>query len=116
MILKTALPGIVISLTMFAACGEQARPPVENITSVDISHGETLALACTGCHATGNTHLIDLSGRTPDELTALLAAYRTDADGTTVMHRIARGYSEADLAAIVQHLAEAPLAEGDHLP
>ncbi|WP_340692905.1 hypothetical protein [Hyphomonas sp.] len=38
-------------------------------------------------------------------LSARLAFYKTDADGTTVMHRIARGYSQTQLEAISQYLS-----------
>ncbi len=46
-----------------------------------------------------------LEGRSASELASAINFYRTDADGTTVMHRIARGYSEADVEAISSYLS-----------
>ena len=35
-----------------------------------------------------------------------LSDYRNDAEGTTVMHRLMRGYSEADIEAISAYLGK----------
>jgi sulfide dehydrogenase cytochrome subunit len=46
-----------------------------------------------------------IAGRDRAELTALLAAFRSNERPGTIMGRIARGYSEAELAAIADHLS-----------
>ncbi len=55
------------------------------------------AAACTGCHnpnANRDAPIPGLADRTPEEIAALMRQYRNDVEGTTVMHRIARGYDD----------------------
>lgn len=68
-----------------------------------------LAASCTGCHAgpAGTaTAIPGLQGLSGDDIRARLEAYATEPEGTTVMHRIARGYSTAELDAIATYLGE----------
>ncbi|WP_431268884.1 hypothetical protein [Dankookia sp. P2] len=46
-----------------------------------------------------------LAGREAAELDGLLRAYRTDQRQGTIMNRIARGYTEAELAAAAAYFA-----------
>ncbi|WP_084396840.1 c-type cytochrome [Henriciella aquimarina] len=64
-----------------------------------------LALSCSGCHATAGEAIPSLESQTQATLEEKLTAYRTETDGTTVMHRLMRGYSEADIAAISAYIA-----------
>ena len=103
-----------------SGCGEPA-PPGDSLPdlgdgsapanpSADMAvPGRTaiLASACSGCHsAAGDGGIADLDGYSHEALETALTTYRTDADGTTVMHRLMRGYTEADIAAISQYLDE----------
>jgi sulfide dehydrogenase cytochrome subunit len=57
------------------------------------------ASACTGCHgAAGSVAALD--GRPPAELIAAMAAFRTGERPATVMGRIAKGFSDAEVRAI----------------
>lgn len=47
-----------------------------------------------------------LAGRTEDEIKSAFLAYKNDAEGTTVMHRIARGYSDDDIQLIAEYFGE----------
>lgn len=60
------------------------------------------ALACSGCHApvAVPSRLPRLHGRPAAEIVALMAAYRAGSTPATVMDRIARGFSEAEIEAI----------------
>ena len=66
---------------------------------IPADEGIALAAACTGCHGGGGV-LPPLSGLPPDELREMLIAYRSGARTGTVMNRIAKGYSRAELAAL----------------
>jgi cytochrome c553 len=46
-----------------------------------------------------------LAGRDAAELRALMQAFRDGTRPATIMDRIARGYTEAELAAAVDHFA-----------
>jgi len=50
--------------------------------------------------------MVSLDGRSAPELRAALLRYRSAPDGGSVMHRMMRGYSEADIDAISVYLAE----------
>lgn len=67
-----------------------------------------LAEACLGCHGpagSGATGLPALAGRDAAELRATLAAFRANERPATIMGRITRGYTEAELTAIAEHFA-----------
>ena len=93
------------SLSVFglAACGS-GDSPSQAVSSSNVpaltDTGATLALTCTGCHSNANGAIASLNGYTEAALIARLLEYKTDADGTTVMHRLARGYSDEDIALV----------------
>lgn len=88
------------AVLFFAGCSYQ---PEEPTTRLD--QGALLAATCTGCHAPGGSGdaIPGFGNRSAAELEALLLAYK--ADGPSSMHRMARGYSDEELALIAQHLA-----------
>jgi sulfide dehydrogenase cytochrome subunit len=69
------------------------------------------AEACLGCHGpngAGATGLPAIAGRDAAELRTILAAFRANERPATIMGRIARGYTEAELAAIAEHFSRLP--------
>jgi sulfide dehydrogenase cytochrome subunit len=69
------------------------------------------AQACLGCHGQGGagaTPVAGLAGRPAAELAAMLAEYRAGTRPGTIMARIARGYTEAEIAAVAAHFAALP--------
>jgi len=61
------------------------------------------AASCSGCHATsGKTAgaVPKLDGRDPQEIAGLMRAFRAGERQATVMDRIAKGYSDAEIAAL----------------
>jgi sulfide dehydrogenase cytochrome subunit len=68
-----------------------------------------VAQGCLGCHGPqgrGAGAVPAIAGRDAAELHAQLLAFRTGGRGGTIMDRIARGYSPAELAAIAGHFAQ----------
>jgi cytochrome c553 len=68
------------------------------------------AYSCGGCHgvgARGAGDIVALAGRPAEEIAAAMAAFRSGERQGTIMGRIARGYSEAETAAIAAALAAA---------
>ena len=98
-----------------------------------LSADAALASSCAGCHAPvldkrldrrldgraygfyeGEGAIKSLAGLSADEISARMLVYKHDDEGQTVMHRIARGYTEAEiqrLAAVLAILYEEALAE-----
>jgi cytochrome subunit of sulfide dehydrogenase len=61
------------------------------------------AASCTGCHADSTkveTNVPRLVGRNPAEIVAAMEAFRSGQKSATVMDRIAKGFSEAEIRAI----------------
>lgn len=66
------------------------------------------ALSCGGCHgvgSTGSASVAGIAGRPAEEIVAALHAFRADQKPATIMNRIARGYSDDEIAAIAAWLA-----------
>lgn len=70
-----------------------------------------VAEGCIGCHGpngAGAGAVPGLAGRDRAELVALMAAFRANERPATIMGRIARGYTEAEIAAAADHFARLP--------
>ncbi|BBL71569.1 c-type cytochrome [Methylogaea oryzae] len=71
---------------------------------------QALALACAGCHGTGGRGAgaaPKLSGMNPARFTAAMGDFRSGSRPATVMSRIARGYDDAELAAMAEFFSAA---------
>ena len=65
-----------------------------------------LSTACSGCHSDLGGAIASLSTLSEAALIESLIRYKTEADGTTVMHRLARGYSDEEIALIAAYLGQ----------
>lgn len=73
--------------------------------------GPIAAEGCLGCHGPGGTGMgpiVSLAGRDQAELVAAMAAFRSNERAGTIMGRVARGYTEAEIAAIAAHFSRLP--------
>lgn len=97
-----------LSVICLAACGsasdQDTQQPAFNLSDATDA-GAQLALACSGCHSATSGTIVSLDGYTREALENRLLQYKTEADGTTVMHRLARGYSDEDIAEVSAALA-----------
>ncbi len=69
------------------------------------------AEGCVGCHGPGGAGVQGvpaIAGRDAGELRALMAAFRANERPATIMGRVARGYTEAEIAAVAEHFARQP--------
>lgn len=70
-----------------------------------------VAEGCLGCHGPGGSGaggIPALAGRDAAELRALMASFRANERPATIMGRVARGYTEAEVAAAADHFARLP--------
>lgn len=65
------------------------------------------ASGCSGCHAAAiATSIPSLRGLTADQIATAMLAFRSGESDATVMDRIARGFSEPEIAAISAWLGQ----------
>ncbi len=69
-----------------------------------VDQAATLASACSGCHHPGGSAIVDLRSHSALQIEQSLLAYKHAADGPTAMHRMARGYTDTEIAAIARRL------------
>lgn len=69
------------------------------------------AQGCLGCHGpggTGSTPIAALAGRPAADLVAAMDAFRAGTRPATIMNRIAKGYTDAEIAAMAAYFAGLP--------
>ncbi len=82
--------GALVLPLIFSAGGIAAGPPPG-------------AASCSGCHAASaavKTPVPRILGRNPDDITAAMLAFRSGERPSTVMGRIAKGFSDDEIRAI----------------
>jgi cytochrome c553 len=70
--------------------------------------GPLLAQACAGCHGqagAGQGPVPAIAGIGRDDFLALWAEFRAGTRAATIMTRIARGYTEAEVAALAEYFS-----------
>ena len=97
----------LLALLAVAACGQTDGEAGSTGPSTEqLSQAATLAAACSGCHVAGGSAIVSLDGEGADAIVASLLTYKAETEGGTVMHRLARGYSETEIRSIAAYLAE----------
>jgi len=89
-------PGSALAVALLAAAAPAAAEPPAGASS------------CSGCHAASakvDTPVPRIFGRQPAEIIAAMQAFRSGERPSTVMGRIAKGFSEDEIRAIAVWLA-----------
>lgn len=63
-------------------------------------------IACHGPSGSGQGSIAALAGRDANDLAAAMRAFRANERPGTIMGRIARGYTDAEIAAIAAYFAQ----------
>ena len=97
-----------------AACAaaQQPAPPAPQFADANLTERgvRSMAASCAACHGTngraaaGST-VASLAGRPRDEMVQAMAQFKSGARPATLMHQIAKGFSDAEIAAIADHFA-----------
>ena len=88
-----ALPAVMLVLLTAAASAAELPPG---------------ATSCSGCHpptASAETKVPPIRGRNPAEIVAAMEAFRSGERPSTVMGRIAKGFSDDEIRAVAAWLA-----------
>ena len=74
--------------------------------------GAMLGNTCAGCHGTlgaaENVKIPPLAGLDAAQFAATMRAYRDGSQGATIMNRVARAYSDAEIDAMAAYFATLP--------
>lgn len=92
----------VLSITLTSALVVQAA------MANDATLGRNLAATCANCHGTDGKARGDmktLAGTPADKLIAMMNDYRNGNQPATIMHQIAKGYTDAQIRLIAAHFA-----------
>jgi sulfide dehydrogenase cytochrome subunit len=79
--------------------------------AADMTLARNLAATCASCHGTRGAargEMKVLAGLPAEQITTMVAAFRSGALPATVMHQIAKGYSEAQITLIAAYFAAQP--------
>ena len=78
----------------------------------DANLGRDLAATCANCHGTNGQARGDtvkpLAGVSADKIVAAINDFKSGAQPATIMHQIAKGYSDEQIKAIAAFLAAQP--------
>jgi len=95
------------------ACAQQPAPPppafaAPNLTDKGV---RSIATACAMCHGTQGravegSSVAALAGRPAAETVAQMKAFKEGTRQATIMHQIAKGYSDAEIAAVAAYFAQ----------
>lgn len=99
--------------TGFAVAQQPAPPAPPAFAPSNLSPAGVRALAanCAACHGThgkpapGST-LAGLAGKPKEELLTAMTQFKQGKKPATVMHQLAKGYSDEELAALADHFSK----------
>jgi cytochrome subunit of sulfide dehydrogenase len=98
-------PFLIVSAALLASVqlGAQAQ-------SVQDLNTRSLAATCANCHGTNGkaqdgSAVVSLAGLPKDYIVAQMAAFKSGARPATVMHQLAKGYSDAQIEQIAGYFA-----------
>jgi sulfide dehydrogenase cytochrome subunit len=98
---KLGLRSLLMTLSLVVAAGP-------GLAQDAAPSGAQLANGCTACHGVEGRSISaipGLAGRPGDELVELLKAYRAQQRPATIMNRIARGYTDDEIAALAAYFS-----------
>ncbi len=109
---------IALAASLAAALGVQAQqtappPPAfapSNLTPLGV---RAMAANCAACHGTngrpapGST-LAGLAGKPKDEIVTAMGQFKSGKKPATLMHQIAKGYTDAEIEAMADYFSRQP--------
>ncbi len=107
------LLGAALLAAAIPAAAQQPAPPPPAFAASNLGDKgvRDLAANCASCHGTrGRTAegsaVPGLAGRPKDDIVRAMAEFRSGARPATLMHQIAKGYTEAETAAMADYFSK----------
>ena len=88
-----------VTSVVFSSCQNQT----QDIDPNGLSQAALLTVACASCHSKPGMGVPKLTNLSEERLVKYLTYYKTDETGTSVMHRLSRGFSEDEIKLIAKH-------------
>lgn len=96
---------VLTSILLFSCTQSPSTEFKDSISKGELhNNGTLLSASCSGCHAPKSI-VGDLDNLTQEQLSDLMTSYKEDS-GTTVMHRLMKGYSNQDILLISEYLGK----------
>jgi sulfide dehydrogenase cytochrome subunit len=95
-------PWMIVAVLAAGPMGAQAQ---------DATLARNLAATCANCHGTTGNARGDmklLAGMSADKIIALVADFKSGAQPATIMHQIAKGYSDEQIRLVAAYFAAQP--------
>ncbi len=103
--MKTRTLATVVALAAAAPLAAHAQDPLL---------GRNLAATCANCHGTNGQARGDmkpLAGVSAGKIVAMLADFKSGAQPATIMHQIAKGYTDEQIKLVAEYFAAQPAAK-----
>ena len=107
-----ALAGLIALSSIAVALAQQPAPPPPAFAPANLSAKGVASLAanCAACHGTqgrpaSGSNVSALAGRQAGEIVEIMGQFKEGKRPATIMHQIAKGYSDAEIAALAAHFA-----------
>lgn len=109
------LMGAVAIAVALPAAAQQPAPPAPAFAAPNLTEKgvRDMAANCAACHGTRGraaegSAVGPLAGRSREDLARAMAEFRAGTRPATVMHQIAKGYTEAEIAAMADYFSKLP--------
>ena len=108
---KRAAPAVLALALCTIASAQQPAPPAPSFAAPNLTQAGVRAMAatCTPCHGTAGrpapgSSVAGLAGR--NDIADVMKAFKEGKREATIMHQIAKGYSDAEIAALAAYFAK----------
>lgn len=107
-----ALAGLIAVSSASVVLAQQPAPPPPAFAPSNLSAKSVASMAanCAACHGTQGrpapgSSLNSLAGRSAGEIAQIMGQFKDGKRPATIMHQLAKGYTDAEIAAIAAHFA-----------
>ena len=107
------IAGAMLAASLPAGAQQAAPPPPPAFAAANLSEAgvRSMAATCAACHGTGGKPVSGstvpaLAGRARQDVVDAMSQFRDGKRPATLMHQIAKGYSDAEIAAMADYFSK----------
>lgn len=108
---RSAAAILAAALGAATVAAQQPAAPAFAASNLTEKGVRSLAAGCAACHGTAGkpaqgSSVAGLAGRSKEDMIQIMAQYKSGQRPATVMHQIAKGYTDAEIAAMAEHFSK----------